>query len=864
MKKKKIVSLFVLIIILLEGFSAFAYNYPNSFWKINEKYEAALGAKAHYDIIKYGEQIINLMSGAPAGHEKDNTMRSRYRRVGESYVTLGDYDNAARIFGALEQYAYSCGEYDDARSAKARMRQYTSDIKLYTDGGTSPYYGAKNEKRNGVLFGACSDGGIRSDLKNESMILTYQEFGQQLISYNEGIMREAQESGCAVEFALNCPKRMDDIKNTPNMTSYLKEISNMFRKYSDVPVYLRFAAEFDIWDEPVVDAESFKTAFRIVSQYFKSRNSNVAIVWSPNYASNGKVNIDDCYPGDEYVDWVGMSLYAQRYFLGDKNQTTENEVLFKVGLNSNPIIAAKDIIETYGNRKPIMISECGCGHYVHTQKENTSAFALQRLKEYYSYLPMVYPQIKSIAYFDHYVSGERDDVQLSNNDAMKKEFLRLTQGARFIQDSYNNDTDFCYRELSNGVYVDSVFPVSCYAHRYGDTLTSVTYTIDGNYAGQSDQMPFTAYVDASKYSGVHTLRATATFASGKTLATEAALNIGEGSDISVEISGDDVSFDQPPVLYHNRTMVPMRKIFEELGATVGWDNSTQTASGRRGDRTVKITVGSNKMYVNSKEVMLDTSAIILSDRTLVPVRAVAEGMGCDVDWDNRYSLVSITPKVFRWSDWTTELPDDVDDDLYYIERQNEYRYRTRQKDYYTRDYRSSLGNFVREDTTYGDWSDWQNTQIVDMSGNSEVETRRQSAPMRYHYAHYCTGNIADTANKYKTWDHWWHDECTYHDLGWFNSPLPYSEDSTTDYAYYVDGVKQRCPNSCFRWYLIETTGGDYTQYRSRPIYHTYTYWQWGDWSRWSDWDTDEPYDYYDWYDDSIDVDERVVYRYKEK
>lgn len=860
---KRIVILFLIFSISLGMVNhVSAYSYPDSFWSINEKYTAALDRNMHTDIIRYGTQIIDLMSNAANGTEKDNILLSRYKAVGAAYASLGDYDRAAEMFGKLYTYATSCGNTDYAKSAKAHVQQYTSEIKLYTDGGTSPYYGAKNEKQNGVLFGACSNGGIRNDLKNESMILTYQEFGQHLIAYNEGIMREAKKSGCAVEFALNCPNEANDIKNIANMTSYLKEISDMFKKYPEVPVYLRFAAEFDIWDK-LVDADSFKTAFRTVSQYFKSRNSNVAVVWSPNYASNGTVNIDDYYPGDEYVDWVGMSLYAQRYFLGDKNQTTENEVLFKTGLNSNPIVAARNIIETYGNRKPIMISECGCGHYVHTQNENTSDFALQRLKEYYAYLPMVYPQIKVMAYFDWYVGGERDDVRLSSNTAMKNEFLRFTKGERFIQDSYDNNTGFCYRELYNNAYADSIFPVSCYAHRYGDTLKSVTYTIDGNYAGQSNQIPFTAYIDASRYPGRHTLRAVASFASGKTLTTEYTINIEEGSDISVEISGNEIGFDQPPILYHDRTMVPMRKIFEELGATVSWDNSTQTASGRRGERTVKITVGSNKMYVNSREIMLDTSAIILSDRTLVPVRAVAEGMGCDVDWDGRYSLVSITPKVFRWSNWATELPDDVDDDLYYIEREDEYRYRTRNREYFTLDYKINSGNYVKENITYGNWSSWQDGYIS-ASDNTEVETRTQSSPKKYHFAHYCTGNISDSSDRYKTWDRWWRDECAYHDMGWYDYIIDEAPDGNGGYVLYnSDGSIKRCANTCYRYYIIETAGGDYTQYRSRPIYHKYTYWQWSDWSYWSDWGTDEPYRSWDDEED-MDIESRRVYRYKEK
>lgn len=251
-------------------------------------------------------------------------------------------------------------------------------------------------------------------------------------------------------------------------------------------------------------------------------------------------------------------------------------------------------------------------------------------------------------------------------------------------------------------------------------------------------------------------------------------------------------------------------------------------------------------------------------RTMVPARAIAEGLGCDVEWNSRYNLVSITPKVFKWSAWVEELPDDVDSALYYIEEKDEYRYRTKEKEYFTSNTKISGANLVDEEKVYGSWSDWSNNQIVSMNSSTEVETRTQSSPKKYHYAHYCTGNISDSSNKYKTWDRWWHDECTYHDLGWFDSPLPYSEDSDSDYAYYVNGKKYRCSNTCYRWYLIETTGGTYTQYRSRDIKTIYTYWEWSDWSRWSSWDEDEPDDYY-WDDDvRLDVEERTVYRYKEK
>lgn len=867
-KMAAIVTIFVLISNIIP--KIYAYDYPSSFWSANSKYDAALNSNNHFDIIRYGEQIINLMASAADGKEKQDIMVTRYKQVGLAYAAISDYDNAARIFSDLYNYSSKYEQHwEYAKTAKSRLNQYTSAIAMYTDNGTSTYYGAKNEKKNGVLFGACCDGGIRSKLANESMTLVYHELGKELGSYNEGEFRKAASNGKAIEYALNCPKEGTDIRNIKNLTSSLKSVSDLLAKYPDTPIYLRFAAEFDIWDNET-DAESFKEAYRYVSSYFKERNSNVAMVWSPNQTAKWYIDIDDYYPGDEYVDWVGMSLYASKYFMGDKNQSEDNEIIFKAGINADPVIAVKDIIEKYGGRKPIMLSEYGCGHTLVKSGEDTSAFGIQKLKEYLNYLPMVYPQIKLVAYFDQYIKGEdeQNDYRLTKNTQMQSEFLKLTSGSRFIQDKFNNETSFCYRKIGNGTSVGSVFPVSCYAHIYNTDIKSVTYHIDGKYAGMSSEIPYTAYIDASGYSGTHTLKTTAAFTNGKTLTTESEIKINtSNNDVKVKISGNTVFFDQNPIIYNDRTMVPMRKIFEELGAAVTWDGNTRTASGKRGDRTVKITVGSNKMYVNSKSITLDTAPIILSERTLVPVRAVAEGLGCDVDWIGDTSTVTIEPKIFRWSDWTEQLPYGVDDDLYYIEQKQQSRQRTREKKFFTKTTLPRFANdklpdnYVRTDISYGSWSDWQDEYISE-NEDREVETRTQSKPYKYFYAHYCTGDTGDASTRYHVGNYEFSDACSYHILGWFDYKLPLlGKDDFTYIQNDSNGNRVSCPNNIGEWYILNTEGGNYTQYRSRPIYKEYVFWEWSDWSEWSEW-RDNTYAY--GLGDNIDFEERELYRYKEK
>ena len=114
--------------------------------------------------------------------------------------------------------------------------------------------------------------------------------------------------------------------------------------------------------------------------------------------------------------------------------------------------------------------------------------------------------------------------------------------------------------------------------------------------------------------------------------------------ITVMLDGKILEFDTTPVIYKDRTLVPMRKIFEVLGAEVSWDDETRTAIATKDDITVKVPVNKNAIYINDKEIELDVAAKIVNSRTLVPARAVTEAFGCKVNWDGAEKTVIITSK----------------------------------------------------------------------------------------------------------------------------------------------------------------------------------------------------------------------------
>lgn len=117
-------------------------------------------------------------------------------------------------------------------------------------------------------------------------------------------------------------------------------------------------------------------------------------------------------------------------------------------------------------------------------------------------------------------------------------------------------------------------------------------------------------------------------------------------DTSVNLNGKTLVFDVPPKVIDGRTMVPLRTIFESLGAEVEWNDKTQTVTAKRGDTSVQLTIGKPEIIVNNTAKVLDVSPCTIDGRTLVPVRAISESFKLNVSWSDKEQTVYIYPKNF--------------------------------------------------------------------------------------------------------------------------------------------------------------------------------------------------------------------------
>lgn len=125
-------------------------------------------------------------------------------------------------------------------------------------------------------------------------------------------------------------------------------------------------------------------------------------------------------------------------------------------------------------------------------------------------------------------------------------------------------------------------------------------------------------------------------------------SIAADDNIKVIVDGTEIYFDQPPIIVDSRTLVPLRAIFEALGANVEWNGEIATVTAEKGTTSISLQIGSSRIYKTTLDgevyFDIDTYARLVNNRTLVPVRAISEALGAKVEWINETKTVVITSK----------------------------------------------------------------------------------------------------------------------------------------------------------------------------------------------------------------------------
>ncbi len=122
------------------------------------------------------------------------------------------------------------------------------------------------------------------------------------------------------------------------------------------------------------------------------------------------------------------------------------------------------------------------------------------------------------------------------------------------------------------------------------------------------------------------------------------------NEITVMINGVQAEFDVQPQIVNDRTMVPMRKIFETLGAEIEWIEQGGMIFATKGSKIIAMQIGKSIFSITdvltgeTVNVELDVAPMIVDSRTLVPLRAVSEALDMNVEWDGANRMAIITSK----------------------------------------------------------------------------------------------------------------------------------------------------------------------------------------------------------------------------
>lgn len=691
---------FVLSLALLCGLGlsarASAFEWPNSFWAVHAAWNNALESKDPDRILSVVTETYNLLMT----YERNTTVYGNLEfKCGWAALCCelkGDLEGAIMWLErqqALCQWLTDNGldRKDVLLNASPRLEflRTAANPVIYalSDDAESPYdYGPRHGAWRGS---ALAEGGGKS---GESAVLAYvvfqdgysMEYWLNYYKSNYPEFKRAAAEGGVIELAWNfSPENTASVRRVldPASDAYINEALKAISQLN-ATVLLRVGAEMNVWTQdcdPAVFREAYRKLSAAARQY-----PNIQTSWSPGDVGSRNYTWDDFWPGDEYVDWVGMSSYRNNgafYSQGtaipasyslDYQNYIYNDAYYGVGVYSaNPLAPIKSLVDfAAAHGKPVMISECGSAYYDKTTGKDQTDFAVKTLTTFYSYVNMIYPQVKAVFYFneDSAVASYRLDGSAAVNSAYDK----VTHNGSYLsfgQTECMNWEPLDKTTLSSG---EGKLTLATYAMIPGSSAatTSVRYYVDGQWKTRSDAAPYTYSLDLSALSaGKHTIQATVVCTDGSRSAQvrtveytiqvpgQTAASTASASTEHVLLDSKNVDF--PTFQINDANYVKLRDLAYALNGTqaqfeVGYNEAADSITLTTGQAytpaenhselaahtvtSAPYAQNSSALILNGKQVQL--TAYTINGYNYFKLRDLGRALGFNVSWINERIVIA--------------------------------------------------------------------------------------------------------------------------------------------------------------------------------------------------------------------------------
>lgn len=581
-----------------------------------------------------------------------------YRRLATAYEMAGQYQNAANTLYKEADLHRARGDMNTYHATRNKADLLNSEVDVFfeREGKRGQSGLGKYEPETGMYVGAYIEQDALSQQpgnrfaafnqatgKNHAVYFVYHRHGD---PFPTQLAENLKQQGAALQLAMQPEQGLGMIQDD----AYLRQFARDARD-SGIPVFLRYASEMNgdwvIWGG---NPQAYIEKFRLVSDVMRQEAPNVAMVWAPN--ATPASTIHDYYPGDAYVDWVGVNFYSVPFFNGDPNQPADGQ---------NPLDLMDEVYDNYADRKPMMIAETATSHFTSVGNQDVTDFGVTKMRMLYHGLQMKYPRVKAVHWFSvdtltaTYVNEGRrlNNFSLSANERMMQAYRTIMQDPYFLSDVVNGpgaaaqDAGRIVDHLDGEVIRQDLRGMG-FSTIYDPSIDKVVYRLNGQYLSESASYPFRFSVPhASMQNGTNTLEAVVFDSTGREAVRER-FSFTKGSSVGTLSANELKLFIDDPVVYTETggtrllarpfvtdgvTQVPLRFISETMGADVHWNGAARQITIEHQGTTIVMTVGQQAVRVGSQTQTLSQAPVVLQGTTFVPLRFVSETLGAEVHYE---------------------------------------------------------------------------------------------------------------------------------------------------------------------------------------------------------------------------------------
>lgn len=380
--------------------------------------------------------LLPALAGAKPAHNPVPAFRTAAaaREWADKEAKAGNFELAAVAYDREAALRQEEGDPQAAIVERMKAARLSTDLALAIPvraDADPPYPLAKYEPANGCYIGvldefasvywgkpwANAESFARRLAHPVAVAYDYEAYGE---PFPMNWARREADRGRAIQIAWE-PSDIYAVRDDAYLNRWAEDAGA-----SRAPIFLRFGGEMNgFWTPWGRDPAAYRRAFRLVHAVMARYAPNVAMVWAPNAVPT--TNLDEYYPGDDAVDWVGISLYLPRFY--DDN-------LDRPAWQDNPIAFIAPFYAKYAKRKPLCITECGVSRRSEAEGKNADPFASDRIQDLMEAIKIRFPRLKMICFFDrNNLAGGPADRRL-NDYSLPEGSMALDSLATEVADPY--------------------------------------------------------------------------------------------------------------------------------------------------------------------------------------------------------------------------------------------------------------------------------------------------------------------------------------------------------------------------------------------------------------------------------------------